>query len=110
RKGDAAGGLFEGEGDGMFDVVPALGRRAAAGAASCAGGAAASTCGLAEELFEDVAEAAGVAEIEIFDGDVGSGLPLAVAAGWCATLAATELVEGIAEAFGWAGPAAADAG
>src|SRR5438552_4144188 len=66
---DAAARLGEGERDAVFDVRPAL-RLGAGARAGTAGGA-----GLgAEELLENIAESAR-ANIKVFHGDVGSGLP-----------------------------------
>src|SRR5207253_2981280 len=82
----AAGGLGEGERDGVLDVPAALrlcGLRPSprAGAAAEAGGASAPTSAPAgaEQLLEDVAEIAAGAElagVEVLDGDVGRWAPL----------------------------------
>ena len=77
----AAGGLFEAEGDFMFDILAACGFASAAlwscpptepGTGSAGGGPAFSAA-CAEELVEDVAE---VAKVEVFDIDAGAGAPL----------------------------------
>jgi len=110
RKHGAAGGLGEGELGDVLDIGAALGfgARARAGAATCAG--AGSSSASAEELVEDggeIAARAAFAEVEIFDGNVGAGLPLSGAGAASAGLGAAEGFPGVAAS---ARLSAADAG
>ena len=73
----AAGGLLEGKGDGMFDILAAL--RLGTGSAATTPGAAAA----AEKLLENAAKVLTV-QIEIFDADAGTALPGSSLAAGCA--------------------------